>query len=79
MLRLAAFLQPFHFWQADKAGFMWHRKKKKTCVLLQQVHKNVADRHELSPTTEFAKKILTEGQNFNNAIPLRTFLGFSLP
>lgn len=30
MLRLAAFLQLFHFWQADKAGFMWHNNKK--CV-----------------------------------------------
>lgn len=28
MLRLAAFLQLFLLWQADKAGFMWHNNKK---------------------------------------------------
>lgn len=38
MLRLAAFLQLFHFWQADKAGFMWHRKKM-VCTLAASAQK----------------------------------------
>lgn len=73
MLRLAAFLQLFHFWQADKAGFMWHRKKA-VCTFAASAQKCSRQTRALTDYP-VCKKDLTEGQNFNNAIPLRTFWG----